>query len=52
MAVSVADAHVQVQRLVSVVKMAAVLEVCTTKNQCPVVRFLMGKKLTAKGIHK
>jgi hypothetical protein len=31
--------HVHVQRLVSVVKMAAVLEECITEEQCCVVRF-------------
>jgi hypothetical protein len=31
--------HSHVQRLVSLVKMVAVLEECTTKEQCSVVRF-------------
>jgi hypothetical protein len=40
MRVKVADAHAHVQRLVSVVKLATVLEVCTTEEQRSVVRFL------------
>jgi hypothetical protein len=44
MAVSTADAHVQM--LVSVVKMATVLEVCSD------MPFLWAKRLNAKGIHK
>jgi hypothetical protein len=39
MTVYVADVHVHVQRLVSVVKMATVLEECTAEKECPVVRF-------------
>jgi hypothetical protein len=50
MTVYVADAHVQ--RLVSVVKMATVLEECTTKDQHPVVRFFWAKGLNAKDIYK
>jgi hypothetical protein len=41
-----------VQRLVSVVKKATVLEECTTENQLSVVRFLLAKRLNAKDIHK
>jgi hypothetical protein len=41
MTVYVADAHVQ--RLVSVVKMATVLEECTAKEERPVVRFCWQK---------
>jgi hypothetical protein len=39
MTVYVADAHARVQRLVSVVKMAALLEGCTTEEQRSLVRF-------------
>jgi hypothetical protein len=39
MTVYVADAHAHVQGLVSVDKMATVLEVCTTEEQRSVVRF-------------
>jgi hypothetical protein len=42
--VSVADTHVQFQRLVSVVKMATLLEECTTEEQRSVVRFFVGKR--------
>jgi hypothetical protein len=54
MIVLVADTHVHVQRLVSVVKMATVLEECTTKEQPSVVLFffLWAKGLRAKDIHK
>jgi hypothetical protein len=52
MTVSVADAHAHVQRLVSVVKMATVLEECTNEEQSSVVRFLWAKGLNAKDIHK
>jgi hypothetical protein len=47
MTVYVADAHANVERLVSVVKMATVLEVYTTEEQRSVVRFFMW----AKGLH-
>jgi hypothetical protein len=40
-----------VQRLVSVVNMATVLE-CPTKEQRSVVRFLWAKGLNANDIHK
>jgi hypothetical protein len=39
MTVYVADAHAHVVRVVSVVKMAAVLESCTTEEQGSIVRF-------------
>jgi hypothetical protein len=52
MTVQVADARAHVQRLVSVVEMATMLEECTTKEQLPVVRFLWAKGLNAKDIHK
>jgi hypothetical protein len=42
----------QVPRLVSVVKMATVLEECTTEEQRSVVLFLWAKGLKAKDIHK
>jgi hypothetical protein len=45
----VADAHAHVQRLVSVVKMATVLEECATEEQCSVVRSFMGKSTQCKG---
>jgi hypothetical protein len=38
MTVKVSDAHTHVQRLVSIVKMATVLEECTTKEQSSIVR--------------
>jgi hypothetical protein len=47
MTVYVADTHAHVQRLISVVKMATVLEECTTKHQRCVVRFLWAKVLNA-----
>jgi hypothetical protein len=43
MTVLVADEHAHVQILVSVVKMAAVSEECTTQEQRSVVRFLWAK---------
>jgi hypothetical protein len=52
MTVSVADAHAHIQRLPSVVKLAPVLEGCTTEEQRCVVRFLLAKELNAKDIHK
>jgi hypothetical protein len=48
----VAGAHAHVQRLVSVVNMATVLEECTTEEQCFVVRFLWAKGLNSNDIHK
>jgi hypothetical protein len=50
--VEVADSHAHVQRLVSVVKMATVLEEYNTEEQRPVMRFLWAKGLTAEDIHK
>jgi hypothetical protein len=47
-----ADAHAYVQRLVSVVKMASMLQVYTTEEKRSVVRFLWAKQLNAKDIHK
>jgi hypothetical protein len=52
MTVYIADVHVNVQRLVSVVKMATVLEEYTTEEQHFPVRFLWAKGLNAKDIHK
>jgi hypothetical protein len=52
MTVLVADAHVHVQTLVSVVKMATVLEDCTTEDRRSTVRFLWTKGLNKKVIHK
>jgi hypothetical protein len=52
MTVKVADAHTHVQSLVSVVKMATVLEVCATEEQRSVLRFLWGKGLNAKDVRK
>jgi hypothetical protein len=40
------------QRLVSIVKMATMLEVCTTEKHCFVVLFLWVKELSAKDIYK
>jgi transposase len=44
--------HAHVQRLVSAVKMATVLEEYTTEDQRSVVRFLWAKLFKAKDIHK
>jgi hypothetical protein len=45
--------QLQVQRLVSVVKLATVLEECITEEQRSVARFLfVSKGLNAKDIHK
>jgi hypothetical protein len=52
MTVSVADVHAHVQRLVSVVKMATVLEECTTEEMHSIVHYLWAKGLNAKDIHK
>jgi hypothetical protein len=49
MAVYVADAHARVQRLVSVVKMAIMLEDCTAEEQRSVMRFSVGKRTQYKG---
>jgi hypothetical protein len=48
--VYVAEAHAHVQRLISVIKMATVLEDFTTEEQRSVVRFLWAKGLNAKDI--
>jgi hypothetical protein len=40
------------QKLISVVKMAIVLQECITEEQRSVVHFLWAKVLTAKDIHK
>jgi hypothetical protein len=44
--------HAHVHSLVSVVKMATVLEKCTTEVQRSVVCFLWAKGLNVKDIHK
>jgi hypothetical protein len=49
MTVYVADAHARVQRLVSVVKMAIVLEECSTEEQRSFVLFFVGKRTHCKG---
>jgi hypothetical protein len=51
MTVKVADAHAHVQRLVSVVEMATMLEVYTIEEKRSVVRFLWAKELNARAIH-
>jgi hypothetical protein len=51
MAVLVADAQALVQSLVSVVKMATMLEYAN-EEQRSVVFFLWAKELNAEGIHK
>jgi hypothetical protein len=48
----VTDAHAHVQRLVSVVRIATVLEECITEEQRSVMSFLWAKGLNAKDIHK
>jgi hypothetical protein len=52
MTVSVADAHAHIQRLVSVVKLATVLEDCTTEEKRSDVRFLLEKGLSVKDIYE
>jgi hypothetical protein len=52
MTVLAGDEHAHVQSLVSVVKMATVLEEYTTEDQRSIVRFLWTKGLNAKDIHK
>jgi hypothetical protein len=47
-----ADEYAHVQRPVSVVKMATVLEECNTEEQRSVVRSLLAKGLNVKDIHK
>jgi hypothetical protein len=44
--------HAYVKKLVSVVKMATVLEACITEEQHSVVRFSWAKRLNANDIHK
>jgi hypothetical protein len=48
MTVQIIDAHAHVQRLDSVIKMAAMLEECITEDLVSVVRF-MGKRTQFKG---
>jgi hypothetical protein len=43
---------VHIQRLVSVAKIATMLEVCTTEEKCSVVLFLLAEGLNTKDIHK
>jgi hypothetical protein len=50
MTVYVVDAHGHIQKLVSVVKMATVLEECNTKEQPSVVHYLRGKMDTMQMI--
>jgi hypothetical protein len=52
MTLQAADAHACAQRLVSVVKMATVLEGYNTEEQRSVVRLLWTKGLNAKDNHK
>jgi hypothetical protein len=52
MIVYVGDAHAHVQRLVSVVKMAIVLEECNTEEQRSVAVFLGGKMTQCEGFTK
>jgi hypothetical protein len=44
--------HAHVQRLVSVVKMATVIEECISEEHSSIVRFLWEKLPTAKDYHK
>jgi hypothetical protein len=50
MTVWVAEAHAHVLRLISVVKMATVLEEYITEEQCSVVQFC--GQINAEDIHK
>jgi hypothetical protein len=43
------DTHVHVQRVVSVDKMADVLEGCTTEKHHSIVRFFVGNRTQYKG---
>jgi hypothetical protein len=52
MSVYVAHAHAHVQRLVSVVKMATVLEGVLTKSSILLCVLLWAKELNAKDFHK
>jgi hypothetical protein len=49
MTVYVADVHVHVQRLVSVVKMATMVEECITEEELSIVRFFVGERTQCKG---
>jgi hypothetical protein len=49
MTFSVADTHANAQKMVSVAKMVAVLEVCNTEEQLSVVRFFSCKRTQCKG---
>jgi hypothetical protein len=49
--VQVVDPHVNVQKLVSVVKMAVVLG-CATEDERSAVLFVWAKRFNAKDIHK
>jgi hypothetical protein len=53
MIVKVSDAHALVQKLVSVVKLASVLERCPTEEQrsC-ILHFFLAKGLNSEDIHK
>jgi hypothetical protein len=51
MTVYVADTHAHVQRLVSVVKMAILLDKCTTEEKHCCAFFLWEKELNEKNIH-
>jgi hypothetical protein len=46
--VYIADVHVHIQRIVSVVKVATMLEACTTEKQHSVLHFLWAKGLNAR----
>jgi hypothetical protein len=48
MTVYLADAHTPVQKLISEVKMATMLEECTAEEQRSVLRFLRARGLDAK----
>jgi hypothetical protein len=52
MTLQVANEHVHVQKLVSVVKMATVLQEYTSEERSSAVCFLWAKGLNAKDIHK
>jgi hypothetical protein len=53
MTVKVADAHAHVKKLVSIVKMATVVEEYTTENLRSFVRsFFVDKRTQRKDIHK
>jgi hypothetical protein len=52
MTAQVADAYTHIQRQVSVVKMATMLEECSTEEQSSFMRSLWEKELNAKDIHK